>query len=78
MLGGGRWGGDERLCLGTGASRDWTLSSEVSCRADPRTDQECSRLISCKGAVDPRKEKQMSLQEDTDGSLGICFLCALV
>lgn len=49
------------LCKGTGASRDWTLSSGVTRRAGLWAHQECSRLISCKGALDPLKEKQMSL-----------------
>lgn len=49
------------LCMGTGASRDWTLSSGVTRGAGLRAHQECSRLISCKGALDPLKEKQMSL-----------------
>lgn len=49
------------LCMGTGASCDWTLSGGVSRRAGLQAHQECSRLISCKGALDPQKEKQMSL-----------------
>lgn len=32
--------------VGTGASRDWTLSSGVNRRAGLRAHQECSRLIS--------------------------------
>lgn len=62
------------LCMGTGASRDWTLSSGVTGRAALRAHKECSRLISCKGAVAPLKEKQTSLQEDTDGSYKMFFL----
>lgn len=49
------------LGMGTGASRDWTLSSGVNRRAGLRAHQECSLLISFKGALDSLKEKQMSL-----------------
>lgn len=37
-------------CVGTRASCDWTLSGGVSSRASLRPYQECSHLISCKGA----------------------------
>lgn len=47
--------------MGTGASRDWTLSSGVNRRAGLRAHQECSLLISFKGALDSLKEKQTSL-----------------
>lgn len=78
----GRWG--ERwverprsfcvLGMGTGASRDWTLSSGVNRRAGLWAHKECSLLISFKGAWDSLKEKQTSLLEDTDGSYGRFFL----
>lgn len=62
------------LGMGTGASRDWTLSSGVNRRAGLWAHQECSLLISFKGAWDSLKEKQTSLLEDTDGSYGRFFL----
>lgn len=58
---------------GTGASRDWTLSSGVSGRADPWAQQECGGLISSKGAVDSERKANVSA-EDTDVLSGIFLL----
>lgn len=61
---GARWEGVSAvLCTGRGASRDWTLSGGVSRGASLRAHQECRLLISCKGAHQPPKEKQMSSSE---------------
>lgn len=54
------------LCMGAGAPRDWTLSGGVSRKAGVRAHQECSLLISCKGA----QEKQCFCRKTQMGPMG--------
>lgn len=71
--------GAAEVVLGTGASRDWTLSSGVTRRADPRAHQECRRLISCKGALERKANVSVGrdrrvLQGDVSSSLWLADL----
>lgn len=67
------------LGTGTGAFRDWTLSSGVKQRGPAcGAQQECGRLISFRGARDPRKEKQTSVQKTQWGPVAYFSCLALL